>query len=73
MGPIAAAMFGILAIIVLKRSFTQNNKKPPGASRRNASPATLAAETDDRGRNGRSPSEISAKGWKVILLRVYAN
>ena len=71
---LAAAMFGILAIIVLKRSFTQNNKKPPpGASRRNASPATLASETDDRGRNARSPSEISAKGWKDILLRVYAN
>jgi len=67
-------MFGVLAIIVLKRSFTQNNKKqPPGASRRNESLATLAAETDDRGRHARSPSEIFAKGWKDILLRVYAN
>jgi membrane protein len=71
---LVAAMFGILAIIVLKRSFTQNNKKPPlGASRRNASPGTLAAEADDRGRHAQSPSEISVKGWKDILLRVYAN
>lgn len=71
---LAAAIFGILAIIVLKRSFTQNKKKPPpGASYRKVSPATLAAETDDRGRNARSPSEISAKGWKDILVRVYAN
>jgi membrane protein len=28
---------------------------------------------DDRGRQARSPSEIPAKGWKDILLRVYGN
>src|SRR3954467_15354879 len=27
----------------------------------------------DRGRQARTPSEIPARGWKDILLRVYAN
>jgi membrane protein len=35
--------------------------------------AGAAAEATDRGRNADSPSEIPAKGWKDILLRVYAN
>src|SRR5690606_8310117 len=34
---------------------------------------TPEADTGDRGRNARSPSEIPARGWKDILLRVYAN
>jgi membrane protein len=40
---------------------------------RHASPAGLAAENEDRGRQARSPAEIPAKGWKDILLRVYGN
>jgi membrane protein len=71
---LAAAVLGVLAVIVLTRPSLQRNKKPPlRGSRPNASPAALATETDDRGRNARSPSEIPARGWKDILLRVYAN
>jgi membrane protein len=39
-------------------------------------PREAAAETqdrDDRGRLASSPSEIPARGWKAILLRVYSN
>jgi len=43
------------------------------ASDRDASAAGLATEGADRGRNAKSPSEIPAKGWKDILLRVYGN
>jgi membrane protein len=32
-----------------------------------------AAESEDRGRQAKSPAEIPAKGWKDILLRVYGN
>jgi membrane protein len=35
--------------------------------------ANAASITDDRGRHASSPSDIPAKGWKDILLRVYAN
>ncbi|MCS3896044.1 membrane protein [Bradyrhizobium japonicum USDA 38] len=38
---------------------------------REASPAGLATEGVDRGRQATSPAEIPAKGWKDILLRVY--
>src|SRR5262249_12068520 len=39
---------------------------------RTMSTAGLVNE-DDRGRLATSPSEIPAKGWKDVLLRVYAN
>jgi membrane protein len=35
--------------------------------------ANAASTSDDRGRHASSPSDIPAKGWKDILLRVYAN
>jgi membrane protein len=40
---------------------------------RDASAAGLLAEGKDRGRSATTPSEIPARGWKDILLRVYAN
>jgi membrane protein len=42
-------------------------------SDRDTSPIAAAAEGEDRGRQASSASEIPAKGWKDILLRVYAN
>lgn len=42
-------------------------------AKRDASPANLATESGDRGRHAESPTEIPAKGWKDILLRVYGN
>jgi membrane protein len=41
--------------------------------KRDVSPVGLATEGEDRGRLAKSPSEIPAKGWKDILLRVYGN
>lgn len=43
------------------------------AAGRNASAIGLATEGADRGREAESPSEIPARGWKDILLRVYGN
>ncbi|MGY8635307.1 YihY/virulence factor BrkB family protein [Bradyrhizobium sp. 14AA] len=40
---------------------------------RDASPAVVATEGKDRGRLASAPSEIPARGWKDILLRVYGN
>lgn len=71
---LAAAVLGVLAVVVLAQSFTQKNRSPPlRTSRRDASRRTLETETGNRGRDARSPSEIPVKGWKDILLRIYAN
>lgn len=43
------------------------------AADRNASAFGLATEGTDRGREAETPSEIPARGWKDILLRVYGN
>lgn len=40
---------------------------------RDASPAAVATEGDDRGRLADAPSEIPLRGWKDILLRVDGN
>ena len=53
----------------------------PGERDRSAAPPSLrsgsddaaAPEKGDRGRGAATPSEIPARGWKDILLRVYAN
>lgn len=49
------------------------NLPPKSGAKRDASAAGFATEGEDRGRQATSPSEIPAKGWKDILLRVYAN
>ncbi|MBV9561981.1 MAG: YihY/virulence factor BrkB family protein [Bradyrhizobium sp.] len=46
---------------------------PAPNSKRDASVAGLAFEAANRGRQASSPSEIPTRGWKDILLRVYAN
>jgi membrane protein len=42
-------------------------------TRRDASAAALGTDGEDRGREASSPSELPAKGWKDILMRVCAN
>jgi len=70
----AAAVVGLLAVVVLAQSLTQKETSPsPRRSPRDASSATPAAESGDRGREARSPSDIPARGWKDILLRVSTN
>lgn len=46
---------------------------PHSEAKGDAAASELAAEGDNRGRQANSPSEIPARGWKDILLRVYAN
>jgi membrane protein len=71
-----AAAIGLLAVaFLIERAAPANGPKvalQPDAER-DASPAGLAVEGEDRGRQATSPSEIPAKGWKDILWRVYAN
>jgi membrane protein len=53
-----------------------DRKNPLRGSARERTTSEAAAETvdeEDRGRQASSPSEIPARGWKDILLRVYSN
>ena len=78
-----AAAFGLMAAAFLIDRLvpTDENASPTPAedippqsdARRDASPAGLAAEGSDRGRDATSPAEIPATGWKDIRWRVYAN
>ena len=78
-----AAAFGLMAAVFLIDRLvpTDENASPTPAedippqsdARRDASPAGLAAEDSDRGRDATSPAEIPATGWKDIRWRVYAN
>jgi membrane protein len=71
-----AAAFGLLAVaFLIDRGAPPNDEASPIApkEKRDASPAGLATESGDRGRHATSPTEIPAKGWKDILLRVYGN
>ena len=78
-----AAAFGLMAAAFLidrlvptdeNASPTPGEDIPPQSdARRDASPAGLAAEDSDRGRDATSPAEIPATGWKDIRWRVYAN
>jgi membrane protein len=71
-----AAALGLLAVAFLwDRLAPPNNEAFPSErdANRDASRVGLATEREDRGREAMSPSEIPAKGWKDILLRVYAN
>ncbi len=78
-----AAALGLLAVAFLwdrlvppkkvARSYEDDAFPREVPAGRNASPVGLAVESGDRGRKAESPSEIPAKGWKDILLRVYGN
>jgi len=78
-----AAALGLLAVaFLLDRLAPPENVARPDRSEafpkkqdgdRDAFPAAVATEGDDRGRLADAPSEIPARGWKDILLRVYGN
>lgn len=67
----------LLAVAFVAQQVAPEEKErgePDGQKhRRDASPAAVALELDDRGRFAKTSSEIPARGWKDILLRVYAN
>jgi membrane protein len=72
---LAAALGLLAAAFLVDRLAPPENEtlSPQKDESRDASPAGLMAEGKDRGRTAASPSEIPARGWKDILLRVYAN
>ena len=71
--PLAAAV-GLLAIAFLaERLAVVGGPRSKEESSREAAAASSATRDQDRGRAAGSPSEIPAKGWKDILLRVYSN
>jgi membrane protein len=71
-----AAALGLLAAAILL-----DHLAPPANERASPKPesdptsraADPAPESEDRGRLAASPSEIPARGWKDIVLRVYEN
>ena len=71
-----AAALGLLAVaFLIDRGAPPNDDASPipPKEKRDTSSASLATESEDRGRHATSPAEIPAKGWKDILLRVYGN
>ena len=69
-----ATALGLLAVaFLIDRGAPPNDEASPipPKEERGTSLAGLATESGDRGRHATSPSEIPAKGWKDILLRVY--
>ena len=71
-----AAALGVLAVAFLidRGAPPSDDASPmPPKEKRDASAAGLATESGDHGRHATSPTEIPAKGWKDILLRVYGN
>lgn len=78
---VATALGLVAAALLWDRLFPPDNASPDegkafpreGNADRDTSAAGLATEGADRGRQAASPSEIPAKGWKDILLRVYDN
>ena len=66
------ALLGIaLALEYLLPASDERSADLPAVRSRN--PESEAVERGDRGRRATTPSEIPPRGWKDILLRVYAN
>ena len=72
---LAAALGLLAAAFLVDRVAPAHDAAAPEQpeKKRQASPAGLATESEDRGRQAKSPSEIPTRGWKDILLRVYGN
>ena len=69
-----AAALGLVAaaFLVERLAPAENEAVPERKTKRDASAVGLTGR-GDRGRLAASPSEIPAKGWKDILMRVYSN
>jgi membrane protein len=71
-----ATTLGLVAVAFLwDRASPSEDETAPAKheAKRGSSFVGSAAESDQRGRDARSPSEIPVKGWKDIVLRVYGN
>lgn len=72
---IAAALGLVAAAFLVERLVPSKTEslQPKSETRRDTSTIGLVTDGEDRGRQANSPSEIPAKGWKDVLLRVYAD
>lgn len=73
---VAAALGLVAAAFLWDRISPPEDEAHPSKQRTRRDRPTPSAASDggeDRGRQASSPSEIPAKGWKDILLRVYSN
>jgi membrane protein len=71
-----ATVLGLLAVVFLVDRLAPAEKVVPSPKKEathDAPAAGLTNEEKDRGRSATTPSEIPGRGWKDILLRVYAN
>jgi membrane protein len=66
-------VLGVLAVTVLTQQFRLTEKRPTQNGLRRDVSGINPEELEDRGRGAKFPAEIPAKGWKDILLRMYAN
>jgi membrane protein len=64
------SLLGLLGLAVATEVLLPHNK---GSGHLKAEKGTTEACTDARGRAANTPLEISALGWKDILLRLYSN
>ncbi|MET3844039.1 YihY/virulence factor BrkB family protein [Bradyrhizobium sp. OAE829] len=72
----AATLTAVLAPEGRRPLPTEDERNPLRERSRDTAPREAATEVqdqNDRGRLASSPSEIPARGWKDILLRVYSN
>ncbi|WP_442935671.1 YihY/virulence factor BrkB family protein [Nitrobacter sp. NHB1] len=71
-----AAALGLLMTAIVAGRHAPAQKEVPSRRKeasRDASTAPLTTEGNNPGRSATTPSEIPARGWKDILLSVYAN
>ncbi len=70
---VTAATLALLAVGFTARATSFSRAFAPGDSRAPHSRLSQRSEGQRRGRHARAPSEIPARGWKDIVLRVYRN
>ena len=70
-----ASFLALLGVALASEYLFPRNREPLTSSRPfwSGSEEAQVAEEGDRGRGAATPSEIPARGWKDIMLRVYAN
>jgi len=68
-----AAALGLLAVAFFWDRSSPTARPFPSGATGDTSGIGLASETEERGRQAATPSEIPPKGWKDIFLRIYAN
>ena len=68
-----ASLLALLGAALASEYLFPSSKDRRGDSAPSPRDAKRTIKTDKRGRRATTPSEIPARGWKDILLRVYAN